>query len=314
MVESNGNPYAIGVVGGRLVRQPGNLAEAIATAEALAAQGYNFSLGVAQVNRANFAAYGLDTYQQAFATCDNLTAGSRILADCLARMRGAWDKALSCYYSGDPVTGLREGYVQKVFASMDAAGSSELAPAYPPIPVIPAGSRSRSPARSRGTSAARIGARRRIADRTLPVRAGGLGTELALENDAGDPSPPGNRSERNTKLQPAQGATRPATAAVMNAAPPAPASSAPDASIALSGSTPATQTDLSSSRPAAVAVRAPAVTAPGAVPPPGPFVPRVSGVAEGVRASSTGMPDDAGKTVASPPKPRSSEADDAFVF
>ena len=32
-VESSGNPYAIGVVGGRLQRQPKNLAEAVATAK-----------------------------------------------------------------------------------------------------------------------------------------------------------------------------------------------------------------------------------------------------------------------------------------
>ena len=38
-VESHGNPYAVGVVGGALVRQPANLAEAVATAAALDAAG-----------------------------------------------------------------------------------------------------------------------------------------------------------------------------------------------------------------------------------------------------------------------------------
>ena len=38
-VESSFNPYAIGVVNGYLVRQPRNKAEAIATAQALKAQG-----------------------------------------------------------------------------------------------------------------------------------------------------------------------------------------------------------------------------------------------------------------------------------
>jgi len=50
-VESSGNPYAIGVVGGRLARQPRNLSEAVVTAQMLEQQGYNFSLGIAQVNR-----------------------------------------------------------------------------------------------------------------------------------------------------------------------------------------------------------------------------------------------------------------------
>jgi len=50
-VESGSNPFAIGVVGGTLVRQPNNLAEATATAQALDRAGYNFSVGIAQVNR-----------------------------------------------------------------------------------------------------------------------------------------------------------------------------------------------------------------------------------------------------------------------
>ncbi|RYF53068.1 MAG: lytic transglycosylase domain-containing protein, partial [Comamonadaceae bacterium] len=48
-VESGANPFAIGVVGGRLVRQPRTLEEARATAEMLESKGYNYSLGAAQV-------------------------------------------------------------------------------------------------------------------------------------------------------------------------------------------------------------------------------------------------------------------------
>ena len=58
-VESSFNPYAIGVVGGRLARQPANLPEALATVRMLEGRGYNFSLGLAQVNRYNLAKYGL---------------------------------------------------------------------------------------------------------------------------------------------------------------------------------------------------------------------------------------------------------------
>ncbi|QDH71356.1 lytic transglycosylase domain-containing protein [Marilutibacter alkalisoli] len=117
-VESSFNPYAIGVVGGRLVRQPQNLAEAVATARMLEEKGYNFSLGLAQVNRYNLTRYGLTSYERAFQTCPNLQAGARILAECHGRADGDWGKAFSCYYSGNFTTGFRHGYVQKVYASM----------------------------------------------------------------------------------------------------------------------------------------------------------------------------------------------------
>lgn len=117
-VESSRNPYAIGVVGGRLARQPRNIDEAVATAEMLQRNGYNFSLGIAQVNRYNLAKYGLNSYRQAFDVCSNLQAGTRILRECYSRSGGDWGKSFSCYYSGNFVTGFRHGYVQKVFASM----------------------------------------------------------------------------------------------------------------------------------------------------------------------------------------------------
>ncbi len=120
-VESSLNPYAIGVVGGRLARQPKSLDEAVATAKMLEAKGYNFSLGIAQVNRYNLAKYGLGDYATAFGTCRNLQAGSRILAECHDRSGGDWGKSFSCYYSGNFVTGYRHGYVAKVFASMNGA-------------------------------------------------------------------------------------------------------------------------------------------------------------------------------------------------
>lgn len=122
-VESSYNPYAIGVVGGRLARQPRNLAEAVSTARMLEQRGYNFSLGLAQVNRYNLTKYGLTSYEQAFQPCANLVAGSRILRECYGRSGNDWGKSFSCYYSGDFKTGFRHGYVQKVYASMRRGGS-----------------------------------------------------------------------------------------------------------------------------------------------------------------------------------------------
>lgn len=121
-VESGSNPYAIGVVGARLERQPQNLDEAVATARMLESQGYNYSLGIAQVNRANFARYGLDSYEKAFDVCPNLTAGTQILAQCYAQANGDWNKAFSCYYSGNFAKGFEDGYVQKVVDSMNRSG------------------------------------------------------------------------------------------------------------------------------------------------------------------------------------------------
>ena len=112
-VESNFNPYAIGVVGGRLARQPRTLSEAVASAQALIQMGKNFSVGIAQVNLHNLQKYGLSSLEAAFSPCQNIQAGARILAECYQRAHD-WGKALSCYYSGNFSTGFRHGYVQKV--------------------------------------------------------------------------------------------------------------------------------------------------------------------------------------------------------
>lgn len=123
-VESHGNPYAIGVVGARLQRQPRSLDEALATVHMLDAGNYDYSLGLAQINRANLQPYGLDSYRQAFTPCANVAAGARILADCYASFGRHWGKALSCYYAGDPVTGYRDGYVQKIYTAVRHEGGA----------------------------------------------------------------------------------------------------------------------------------------------------------------------------------------------
>jgi len=127
-VESGANPFAIGVVGGRLERQPRNLGEAVATARMLESKGYDYSLGIAQVNRNNLVRYGLDTFPKAFDGCANLAAGSRILAECYVRSGGDWGKALSCYYTGNFTAGYRDGYVQRVYAAIDAGVPEDAKP------------------------------------------------------------------------------------------------------------------------------------------------------------------------------------------
>jgi len=122
-VESAFNPWAIGVVGGTLQHQPRHRAEALASARALRDQGWNFSVGLGQINVTNFAKLGL-TLKSAFDPCTNLAAMQAILSDCLERAPGkrsaparrqmALRQALSCYYAGNYVTGFQHGYVRQV--------------------------------------------------------------------------------------------------------------------------------------------------------------------------------------------------------
>jgi type IV secretion system protein VirB1 len=135
-VESSYNPYAIGVVGGRLARQPKNLPEALATVRMLEGRGFNFSIGLAQVNRYNLDKYGLDSYEKAFEPCANLQAGSKILAECYQRANGDWGKSFSCYYSGNFSTGFKHGYVQKIYASVRQGREIDAGPNAPAIEVI----------------------------------------------------------------------------------------------------------------------------------------------------------------------------------
>jgi type IV secretion system protein VirB1 len=136
-VESGYNPNAIGVVGGRLARQPKSRDEAIATARQLEKDGWNFSLGVAQINRHNLPKYQI-TYEQAFDVCTNLRIGAQILEECYVRAvkrtpepQAALQAAFSCYYSGNFTRGFKPdvadkpSYVQKVLARAET------------IPVVP---------------------------------------------------------------------------------------------------------------------------------------------------------------------------------
>jgi len=145
--ESGFNPYAIGVVRGRLARQPASLDEAVATAHALAAGGWNFSVGLAQVNRANWHTYRLNE-RSAFDPCRNLAAGAAILQGCFELARRArtdtssdpqsvLHASLSCYASGNFSTGYRTGYVQRVVNSAGTLTRSSTAVVVPPITPIP---------------------------------------------------------------------------------------------------------------------------------------------------------------------------------
>jgi type IV secretion system protein VirB1 len=122
-VESGMNPFAIGVVNGRLVRQPQTISEAISTVNALEKSGTKFSAGLIQIYNKNWSRLGLDA-ENVFDVCINMRAAQSILVDCYRRATVPADgpqlglrRALSCYYSNNFVTGYHHGYVQRVVAT-----------------------------------------------------------------------------------------------------------------------------------------------------------------------------------------------------
>jgi len=125
--ESGFNANAIGVVAGSLQRQPRTLAEALATTKRLQMGGWNYSVGLAQINVRNFERLGM-TPQSAFDPCANLSAMQVVLTDCYDRAmrqetapQRSLRRALSCYYSGNFVTGFEHGYVSRVARSVPGA-------------------------------------------------------------------------------------------------------------------------------------------------------------------------------------------------
>ena len=142
--ESGFNPFAIGVVNGRLERQPRSLPEAVATAKALVNANWNASFGLGQINLSNLSAHALDLVT-VFDPCKNLKAASSILGEAFDRARvrfpdeqSALKAALSAYYSGNFSTGFKEGYVERVASNAVALQADVGADAGPAMAVAPA--------------------------------------------------------------------------------------------------------------------------------------------------------------------------------
>lgn len=136
-VESEGDPYKIGVnSGSSLRRQPTNVADAIATARSLSARGANYDAGLMQINSKNFDRLGL-TPETVFDPCTNLRAGAVVLADNYVRARddghsSPLNAALSEYNTGSRSKGAR--YVRRIYA---AAGLNNTPfPASRPVQVV----------------------------------------------------------------------------------------------------------------------------------------------------------------------------------
>ncbi|KWT30797.1 lytic transglycosylase [Pseudomonas amygdali pv. aesculi] len=109
--ESSFNPYAIGVVGKVLPRQPQSLDEAVLAVKKLVAEGADFSIGLGQINRQHF---DVSRPEPVFEPCTNLRMTAAVLEQCYAvtsarepNRQAALHKAISCYYSGNPKRGFK---------------------------------------------------------------------------------------------------------------------------------------------------------------------------------------------------------------
>nr|AAM68957.1 CagE protein [Aggregatibacter actinomycetemcomitans Y4]AAM68958.1 CagE protein [Aggregatibacter actinomycetemcomitans]AAM68959.1 CagE protein [Aggregatibacter actinomycetemcomitans HK1651]SCA78651.1 CagE [Aggregatibacter actinomycetemcomitans] len=109
--ESSYNPYAIAVVNDiPLAQQPKTLQEAELVIDELEAKKINYSVGLGQVNKGNFAKYGV-TGKQLLDSCTNIKVSEKILSACYAKSPNkSVAEALSCYYAGNFSYGfVREG-------------------------------------------------------------------------------------------------------------------------------------------------------------------------------------------------------------
>lgn len=128
--ESSFNPWAIGVVGKVLPRQPQNREEALLAVKKLVGEGANFSIGLGQINRQHFDVSNPETV---FEPCTNLRMTAHMLQACYSAAseadpdpQGALRKAISCYYSGNLTRGFKaeadfggSSHVQRVLANAD---------------------------------------------------------------------------------------------------------------------------------------------------------------------------------------------------
>lgn len=112
-VESGFNPYAIAEIVPKSERKPGDKgvisyfpeskAEALSIVNSISDRKRRYSVGLMQITSTNFPRYGM-TAEKLFSPCNNLAVFEKILVDCYQR-GGDLAKGLSCYYSGNFVTG-----------------------------------------------------------------------------------------------------------------------------------------------------------------------------------------------------------------
>lgn len=124
--ESHGNPFALGVNGGRQPAPRTNAADAAATARRYITAGYSVDLGLGQINSRNMRALGL-TWETVFDPCTNLAALGQVLTQNYNAVKSGRDPqsalrvAFSLYNTGSTSRGFRNGYVAKVVGNAGVA-------------------------------------------------------------------------------------------------------------------------------------------------------------------------------------------------
>lgn len=119
-VESGGNALALHDNTTRRVYAPRDVRTALAIADELLARGHSVDVGIAQVNSANFGAFGVDAARM-LEPCANLNVASRILGGAYAHAVSAFPNpgealwhAISAYNTGSLFAG--RAYVAAVVA------------------------------------------------------------------------------------------------------------------------------------------------------------------------------------------------------
>lgn len=139
--ESSNSRFAINVNlrGGQArppFKAPTTLEEAVSFVGWLETHGYNFDVGLGQINSANFRMLNV-TASQLFDSCTNLRAAQTVLKTCYSAAvkiypagQVALRHALSCYNTGSLTAGIENGYVAKVTAQLSQ--STPIVPALKP--------------------------------------------------------------------------------------------------------------------------------------------------------------------------------------
>ena len=122
--ESKGNPLALGLNGARLRFQPKSASQAAAWIRYLDKHGYNFDIGLGQVNIKNIRKYKLKP-EALLNPCLNLKISADILTKNYLEAKKttpdpqlALRRALSSYNTGNQYSGFDNGYIYRILTNI----------------------------------------------------------------------------------------------------------------------------------------------------------------------------------------------------
>ena len=125
-VESHFNPFALHNDTKHISVAALSLAASAEQAKQWISQGYSVDIGLMQINSGNLSALGM-TVEDALDPCRSLEAGASILSAAYAQGASVADRqaalliALSRYNTGNPLTGIANGYANQVISAQSAA-------------------------------------------------------------------------------------------------------------------------------------------------------------------------------------------------